>query len=98
MMNLQQTDDLFAKCKSLIASGRLVEAVKLYRFSTKCSLKTAMDVLAPLRNSFQPTVHTEKSDLIRAALLAYAKTTLGRERSLCEQLAAQAEVMADSVQ
>lgn len=39
-----------------------------------------------------------KADLIRAALLAYASMNLGRERSLCEQLAAQAEVMADSVQ
>jgi len=59
MMNLQQTNDLFAECERLIASGRLVEAVKLYRFSTKCSLKTAMDDLAPLHNSTQPTEMAE---------------------------------------
>lgn len=41
---------------------------------------------------------SEKADLIRAALLDYARRTIGRERSLCEELAAQAEELAEHAQ
>ena len=39
----------------------------------------------------------EKAELVRAAMLAYARTTGGRERSLCESLAAQAEDMVEAI-
>jgi hypothetical protein len=40
---------------------------------------------------------SRKADLIREALLAYAQKTIGRDRALCEALAAQAEEMAEAV-
>lgn len=40
----------------------------------------------------------EQARIIRDALLAFAATTLGRERAEAESLAAQAEEMAEAVQ
>lgn len=50
---------------------------------------------------FEGQDHYSKADCdatIDAALLAYAQRTLGRERSLCESLAAQAEELAEHAQ
>jgi hypothetical protein len=41
---------------------------------------------------------TEQARIIREALLAFAATTLGRERAEAESLAAQAEEMVEAAQ
>jgi hypothetical protein len=49
------------------------------------------------RNMDQEPIEITKATVLREALLAFAKTTLGRERAIAEELAARADEIAEAI-